>query len=351
MNSRNLLRRALRGLVSTVTYPRAPEEYLQLFNRLSSAHYTRAVVTRVRRETADCATIDFVAGAGWVPHRAGQWARIGVEVAGRRIWRPYSISAAEGSPPSITVRDQGTVSAHLSRATSAGDVLYVERSQGQFVLTGTPAPLLFVVAGSGITPVMSMLRTLMPRRPDHDVALFYVSRSSRECLFAEEIRELADQFPGLRPRFWFTAEHGRPPLAGPGDLRDLCPDAARRKIYSSGPDDFVSAVSRLAQRGSAEILVERFTVKRQDSGGSGGEVRFTESARTVPVPGTSTILEASEDSGMTPPHGCRMGICQSCVLPMTGGSVKNIRTGELTTEPGLVKTCINTPQGSVEIRH
>lgn len=85
--------RFLHTAAGILSYPQDPRSFAQLFGALSSAHYTRGRITRIHRETPDTVTAFFTAGDGWIPHRAGQWARIGVEVDGKRIWRPYSLSA------------------------------------------------------------------------------------------------------------------------------------------------------------------------------------------------------------------------------------------------------------------
>lgn len=173
MARKNFISRMSYGALGLITHPQDPREFIQVFNPLASSHYTRGIVTKVRHETNDSATISFTAGEGWASHRAGQWARIGVAVNGRRLWRPYSISAAENDNPSITVKARGKVSEKLVHDTKPGTVLYLEKPSGQFLLESSPTALLFLTAGSGITPVISMLRTLMPRRPDHDVVLIH----------------------------------------------------------------------------------------------------------------------------------------------------------------------------------
>ena len=342
-------RRVLKFAASQFTYPRDPKDYLQIFNSLSSARYTRGIVTRVTRETADTSTIFFKTGDGWIPHLAGQWARIGVSLNGKRVWRPFSISAGEGEDPSITVKANGEVSSFLAEDAAPGTLLYLEEPSGQFVLDETPASMLFIVAGSGITPVMSMLRTLMPRRPDHDVILLYSSRSAADCIFHDEILELADQFPGLKPVFWFSDDRGRIDFSETGDIPRLCPDYQDRVLYSSGPDSFVSRVQELATLHGGQTRVERFDVVRRTSSGDNGEVHFSRSDETLEVSGTDSILEAAEKSGRTLPHGCRIGICRSCLVPMTQGQVADIRTGEVNIDPGLVQTCITRPAPWAEL--
>lgn len=335
--------RFLHTAAGFLSYPQDPRSFAQLFGALSSAHYTRGRITRIHRETPDTVTAFFTAGDGWIPHRAGQWARIGVEVDGKRIWRPYSLSAPEHGDPSITVRAQGTVSEHLVHRAAPGDVLYLERPEGQFILPEMPTELLFMVAGSGITPVMSMLRTLMPRRPDHDVVLVYVARNRESCIFHDEILELADQFRGLRPVLWFTEERGRLDAADPGEVGALCPDHRARATYACGPDSFVTAVEALGEASGHAPVVERFDVARAATGGRPGEIRLQRSGLTVAVGERDTILEAAERTEHPLPHGCRMGICHSCLIPMTDGAVTNIRTGELHREPGPIQTCVTRP--------
>lgn len=337
------IRKAVNFAVSQFTYPRDPKDFLQVFHALSSARYTRGVVSRVRRETADTATIFFTAGDGWIPHVAGQWARIGVALNGKRVWRPFSISAAEGHDPSITVKANGDVSSYLVNQAHRGTLLYLEEPSGQFVLDETPTRILFVVAGSGITPVMSMLRTLMPRRPDHDVVLVYSSRSAADCIFHDEILELADQFPGLEPVFWFTKDRGRLDFSTEGDIPRLCPDYRDRAVYSSGPDQFVTRVQELGTLHGGETRVERFDLAPRATAGANGEVFFARSDTTIEVATTDSILEAAEKAGQDLPHGCRIGICRSCLVPMTDGQVADIRTGDITADPGLVQTCITRP--------
>lgn len=336
---KKLVNSALRQL----TYPHDPREFFQVFNPLASSQYTRGMVTRVVRETDRTSTISFRVGDGWVPHVAGQWARIGVEIDGKRVWRPYSISAAEGQDPSITVKHNGKVSGFLSQEARPGMILYLERPSGQFVLGDGDSKLLFIVAGSGITPVMSMLRTLMPRRPDHDVVLIYSSRSVDDVVFGEEILELADQFPGLQPKFWFTEQHNRLDFGHDGDVEALVPDYRERRIYTCGPDSFVTQVQALAELHGGDVVLERFDVARRASGGGEGEIYFAQRDVNLEVRGTESILEASERAGMDLPHGCRMGICQSCIQPMLDGAVEHIRTGEIFSEPGLIQTCSTRP--------
>lgn len=332
-----------------LTQPQDPREFIQLFNPLASSHYTRGIVTEVHREAEDTATISFTTGEGWQAHRAGQWARIGVKINGRRVWRPYSISSAEHEHPSITVRAQGQVSEALVHNTQPGDILYLEKPAGQFLLENSPTALLFLTAGSGITPVMSMLRTLMPRRPNHDVVLIHSDRSPKTAIFREEILELADQFPGLRAHFHFTGLAGRIKVGDAAGLEKLCPDFRDRTIYTCGPDTFVTGVEKAAQTVGEKVVLERFDTRLAPTAHEGpGSVLV--GSQEIEVPAGVSILEACESAGQNLPHGCRAGVCKSCSTMMEDGVVMDMRTGELTSEPGMIQTCMTRPSPTARLQ-
>ncbi|AXG14473.1 ferredoxin reductase [Intrasporangium calvum] len=349
--------RALRRAASVLTTPLAPEDFLGLVNPLASTRQLRGVVTRVIPETSDSATIQFRPGRGWNPHEAGQWARIGVEIDGVRQWRSYSLSAPAGADPAITVTAIGFVSTALVRDTKPGDVLFLDVPQGDFVLPQHPRPLLMLTAGSGLTPVMSMIRTLVPRRPDADVVLIHSARTRADALFHDELLELSDQFPGLTVQHWLTREPDgrRIDLSDFGDLESLCPDWRRRAAYACGPADFLDEATALweshAAEAAADLTIERFApALLPGTGGAGGLVTFEKSDKEIEADGDTPLLEAGEQCGVVMPSGCRMGICRSCLTPLVAGRVRDLRTGEVHGDEGeLIQTCINAAAGPVHL--
>jgi stearoyl-CoA 9-desaturase NADPH oxidoreductase len=359
--------RQLAQAASVLTTPLAPEDILALFNPVYSARQLRGVVTRVVQETAHSATIFFRPGRGWHSHLAGQWARIGVELDGVRHWRSYSLSAPAGKDPAITVTDVGAVSGTLVRTTKPGDVLFLAPPQGDFVLPEHPRPLLMVTAGSGITPVMSMIRTLVPRRPDADVVLVHSARTPGDSLFREELAELADQFPNFRLAHWFTGEQGRMDLTNTAQLDEICPDWKERAAYACGPDSFLDDAEALWKRAAlttaapgtdvavagapGNLMIERFNTTFEGGvGHDGGLVTFEASDREVEADGDTPILDVGEDAGVLMPSGCRMGICHSCLTPLLSGQVRDLRTGEVHGEPGqLIQTCVSAAAGPVNL--
>ena len=321
-------------MLSALTTPLLPEDYLGLVNPLWSRTELRGRVVAVRRETARATTLTIRPGRRWAGHRAGQYVRVGVDVDGVRHWRAYSLTSAEGSPTlAITVQAQpgGTVSGQLAHRTPVGAIVHLEPAAGEFVLVPA-AKLLMITAGSGITPVMGMLRTLGPR---HDVAIVHSAPTASDVIFRDELRA----WPGFVERH--TASQGR---FDPTELDALVPDHRERAIFACGPDGLLAAVTEFRP----DVALERFTPPTRSAGGSGGTVSYGHT--TVDVDGGASLLEAGEDAGVLMPSGCRMGICFGCVLPLRDGQVRDLRTGEIHGEPGdLVQTCISGASGPAQL--
>ncbi|AKU15304.1 ferredoxin reductase [Luteipulveratus mongoliensis] len=339
---------------SVFTTPARPQDFLRLVNPLSSARQLRGVVTSVTPECAGSVTIAFRPGHGWQAHEAGQYARIGVEIDGVRQWRSYSLSAPAGQDPAITVTSVGRVSRHLVEHTKVGDIVFLAPPQGDFLLPTGPRPLLMLTAGSGITPVMSMIRTLLPRRADADVVLIHSSRTPEDTLFRSELAMLDADHDGFHVVHRHTGTDGRIDFTTPTDLEQLCPDWRSRKTYVCGPAELLDDATLMWRQHHVEdaLSVERFeTALLTDASGTGGRVVFEKSDKEADADGSSTtLLEIGEEAGVLMPHGCRMGICRSCLVPLRAGQVKDLRTGEIRSDEGdLIQTCISAPAGPVHL--
>src|SRR6266481_5606170 len=156
-------------VASLVATPLRPSHYLELVNPLWTTHKLQARVEKVWDETKDSRTLTLRPGRGWRSHRAGQFVRVGVPIGGMRHTRTYSISSSpDASDECITITvkaiEGGRVSRFLVRHLRPGAYLPLGLPQGEFVVPyAMPVRPLFVTAGSGITPVMSMLRTYFLR--------------------------------------------------------------------------------------------------------------------------------------------------------------------------------------------
>ena len=341
----------LRGLLSRLTTPLLPDDYLHLLNPLWSARELRGVVVEVRPETETAATLVIKPGWGWSSsYQAGQYVGIGVQVEGRWHWRSYSLTSVptqEDGTISITVKamPEGFLSQHLVGGLAPGTIVRLAAPRGDFVLPDPPpAKILFLTAGSGLTPVMGMLRMLDRRGTLPDVTLVHSTPSEADLLFAAELRDLDARHPGLRVHTQLTDTMGMLVLE---DLHRVVPDWTDRETWACGPGPMLDAAERVwkGEHLTGRLHVERFSLQLNGAGGEGGTVTYGASGRTAEVDGATTLLEAGEAVGVNLPFGCRMGICQSCVVPLVAGSVRDLRNGSLHTEGDRIQTCISAAAG------
>jgi ferredoxin-NADP reductase len=340
-----------------LTTPLLPDDYLRLLNPLWSSRELRGRVEKVIPETEDAATLVIRPGWGWhYDHRPGQYVGIGVQVDGRFQWRSYSVSSAplrsfkpgSGRTITITVRamPEGLLSSHLVTGLEPGTIVRLALPEGDFVLPDPPpAKLLFLVGGSGVTPVMAMLRTLDRRRSMPDVVLHYSSPTEERMIFKREIDALESKHESLKVHRLYTDSDGMLELA---DLDELCPDWRERETYACGPGPMLDAITEHFETAGLEehLHLERFSLELGGDGGEGGTITFRNSGRTVETDGATTVLEAGEEAGIGMPFGCRMGICHTCTLTLVSGKVRDLRNGDEFGQPNEpVQTCITAAVG------
>jgi ferredoxin-NADP reductase len=283
----------------------------------------------------------------------GQYIRIGVDVDGVRQWRAYSLTSTTDRPDGcicITVKaiPGGTVSNYLVRRATVGTVVQLDQAAGEFTLaTPAPAKLLFVTAGSGITPVMGMLRNM---RADSDVVVVHSAPTAADVIFGKELRVLAAR--GLiRLVEIHTDTDGMLDASALGDLVD---DLAERHTLACGPVGLLDALETTwATAGLADRLyTERFR-PTVIAAGEGGAVSFFTTGVTVDNDGSQSLLDTGEGAGVLMPSGCRMGICFGCVAPLRQGTVRDLRTGAVTTaaegDGVVIQTCVSAAAGPCDV--
>lgn len=348
------LRTRVADVAQLLTTPLLPADYLDLVSPLRASADLRGRITEIRAETRDAVTVVIRPGRGWAGHRAGQYIRIGIDVDGVRQWRAYSLTSpsdrADG-PISITVKaiPDGVVSNHIVRRARIGTLVHLDQACGDFVLPDrAPDKILFVTAGSGITPVMGMLRSA--RESLRDVVLVHSAPTADDVIFGAELRALA-----ARGAITLIERHtDREGMLDAEGLAALVGDLDERETWACGPAAMLDALEvRWAERGSAEHLhTERFRPTVLVTG-DGGAVTFTTSGVDVDANGATSLLDAGEGAGVLMPSGCRMGICFGCVAPLREGAVRDLRNGQITTAaPGdgvLVQTCVSAAAGRCEI--
>ena len=349
--------RLLHAAAARLSTPLLPDDYLSMINQRWSARELRGQIVTVIPETENAATLVINPGWGWsFDHRPGQYIGIGVAVNGRFQWRSYSLTCVprhRHGHLTITVKamPEGLLSSHLVRGLEPGTIVRLALPRGEFVLPHPPpAKLLFVTGGSGITPVMAMLRTMDRRGSLPDVVLTHSAPDAGAVLFRTELHELARRRPGFVVHEQFTRSAGR--LSLDADLERVCPDWRVRQAWVCGPDTMLEDAEQMwAAAGLTDSLHrERFGATFTGAQAEGGTVRFAASGLSIRVDGATTLMQAGERAGISMPFGCRMGICHTCVVPLTAGRVRDLRDGtRYGTDHGeehqKIQTCITAAAG------
>jgi ferredoxin-NADP reductase len=246
----------------------------------------------------------------------------------------------------ITVKamPEGFLSSHLVGGLQPGTIVRLALPQGEFVLPDPPpAKVLFWTGGSGVTPVTAMLRTLHRRATMPDVVHVHSAPTRAQAIFAAELRSLSEAHPGLRV---IENDDDVDGIFDVSRLDAVCPDWRERQAWVCVPAPMLEAAEKHwgQQHLDGRLHIERFSANVSTSA-EGGQVTFGASGKTADLDGATTILEAGEAAGITMPFGCRMGICHTCVLPLSTGRIKDLRNGNEYDAPSNVQTCISAAAG------
>src|SRR5436190_6421239 len=320
----------------------------------------RAEITAVRHQTPKSVTLTLCPNENWRGLRAGQFVGLSIDIDGVRETRPYSPASSQhgaGGALELTVstHPEGKVSRYLRDRARPGMIVGLTQAEGAFVLPDPrPERVLLISGGSGVTPVMAMLRTLCDEGFTGEIGFLNYARSRELALYEAELDRLADRHEGLSVARGFTRGRGLP-LTGRFCREHLCAvtsDHASAATFVCGPPALIDAVRALwAQDGLAEPTVETFTPPALsfDTNGAQGLVSFATSGREAANSGLP-LLEQAEDAGLAPEHGCRMGICNTCSCRKTAGAVRNVLTGEISSEGDeQIRICVSVPVGDVAL--
>jgi stearoyl-CoA 9-desaturase NADPH oxidoreductase len=351
--------------VELMTTPHGVDAYLQHLNPLWSVETTRALLLDVRRENASVSTLVLDPGDDWGPFEAGQHVQISLNLDGRRRTRHFSLSCSARRDDrlvelTIKAHDDGFVSRFLHTHARPGLVVELSPPDGGFTLPERrPEQVVLVSGGSGITPNMSILRTLVDEGhldAGGRVAFLHYVRTRADRIFGHELDRLAARHPGLTVETVFTGEDDTDArLTGHlarEHLREVAGDVADADAYVCGPAAMLDTAEGLWEElGAAHRLhIERFELHPGlELGEAEGEIDLVASGKTIDNDGRP-LLEQAEDAGLAPAYGCRMGICKTCTTQKVAGPTRNLSNGDTSLEDGEdIQICVSVALGDVTL--
>lgn len=326
----------------------------------SPAPFQRATVTRVVRENADVRTFVLAPHEGPFAYRAGQFCTFRVRVNGKDLLRSYSMSSAPETDDELmtTVKrvPGGAVSNWMIDNVAEGHEVELTRPRGVFCLREADVPLLGFSGGSGITPILSLVKSTLATT-GRRIRLLCADRDKASTIFEARLTDLAGEYPGrLTVVRHLDEERGFLDAAG---VREFVGPDGEGDAYVCGPEPFMALVES-ALPGPGRIFSERFGAKPlqpRENPVESGTVTIVLGNKKVSVPRREdeTLLESARRAGLAPPFSCEAGNCATCIAKLTAGEVK-MRVNDVLTEEevadGYVLTCQSVPVSpSVSVRY
>ena len=292
--------------------------------------------------------------ANWRGGRPGQHLQLFIEHAGVRLARSYSLIGEAGGCLEIAVKRQpgGRVSPLLLGQLCVGDVLELGAPAGDLRWPADQRGVLLLAAGSGLTPLFGLLRQALAEGYRGPVTLLHYVRERGQRAYAEHLQALARDYPNFSPRWAISTG-----AAAEGELQgrfrnEHLDGVTGDHVLACGPAGFVGAVRDSLENRAASLQWEAFTAPVWNSDEARRELRlrFARSGRDATGDNQRSLLEQAEAAGLRPAHGCRQGICTSCTCTLLSGSVRDLRSGELHSEPQQpIRLCVSAPQGDVSL--
>ncbi|QNG21243.1 ferredoxin reductase [Rhodococcus triatomae] len=338
--------------------PHSVDRYLELIAPSVTARELRAEVVRAERRTADTITLTLRPTRQWRGFEAGQFVQLGVVVDGVRHTRCFSPAGSAVSRSGLielTIKAQadGYVTRHLREHAEPGAVYALSQAQGEFHLpTPRPPRIVLVSGGSGITPLLSMARTLVDEKYTGNVTFVHYSTTATDVPYLDELWALGEAAPNVNVVLAYTGDDDGGHLRGffgTHHLDAVAPWYRDAETYLCGPGPLMHSVREAYRAEGIEdrLHTEEFAPAQVGSGEAGGELTFAASGVRAENTG-ATLLDQAESAGLSPEYGCRMGICFTCTSVKTSGCTKNVRTGEEDTEPDKpIQLCVSVPVGDV----
>lgn len=327
-----------------------------------------ACITRVVKETHDCKSYFFTTKETLNHCHAGSHINIQFESDGQTIDRTYTLSSSptldydanQAEEYAITVKcvENGLASNWLFSQLKTGDKIKVSQAQGQFILPyHPPGKILFLSAGSGVTPLMSMLRYLSKSGNRSDIHFLNYSKSNKDIIFKSELIQLTSIRPNIKTDFVLETDskgktHERINTA---QLKKLVPDIAERDIYMCGPQAFMKSSAKIFEQlevSPSRIHLENFTANIDAASSLGYSTALNFSSLDKPLVSSpaKTILQEAEAAGLKPKSACRAGICRTCRCKKISGTTVNLATGEESSKDNdYILPCITVAKTETHI--
>ena len=343
---------AIDSMIDSVFDRDAANFWLQKVNSLWSVNQSLGKIVAKQTNGTDTVSLTIKTNNKFQKAQAGQHHPVIIKSNGRLFERTYSLTQVDDQHVLLTAKkvQGGIVSTWLTEQAKVGDVIEFGQPYGEMTVSEQTHSLLLVAAGSGITPMYSLLCQLLEKnKTNTSIQLMYWVKQEADVAFKNELQLFAQQYPNFKLQIFCTQSHQANLRIGRHNL-DQIENLSNSTVYVCGPSGFVNTAEQLFS--NARVLkTEAFSLTPIISDDVGTiQVTLSKSQKTVSIPKGQSILVGLEQQNIQPIHGCRMGICNKCACNKSQGSTKNQVTGAENSEPGnLLKICVNSAQTDLTI--
>lgn len=343
----------LSAFFDVVMDPYAANFWLQKVNPLWSVNQALGSIVKKEIIATDTVALTFEFNGKFQVGAAGQHHPIFVVVNGVRYERTYSLTQLNAKQVLLVAKkvDKGVVSQWLFEQAKLGDILEFGRPYGDMQLPEQNQPLVLLAAGSGITPMHSLIQALLSsgKIDNTAITLMYWVKTEADAAFKEFFEKLAEKYENFKFELFCTQTEKPASRLDESHLATL-KNVEESTVYACGPSGFTAQVETLFSHAQT-VKTEAFSmtpVLHDEIGFV--NVTLTQSNKVVAIPKGQPILLGLEQQNIKPKHGCRMGICNKCACNKAEGSTKNLVNGAQNSEPGnLLKICVNSAQTDLVI--
>jgi len=331
------------------------------------AEFHKVHIQEIKQETADAVSIVFS-----IPENlkadfnftAGQYVTLQKEINGETIRRAYSICSTPASGEirvAIKKVEKGVFSTYATSDLKVGDAIEITVPEGRFLLNSeVNKNYIGFAAGSGITPILSMLKSVLVKEPTATFTLIYGNKSAKDTIFYEELNQLKETYiDRLKLHYIFSRENVKNNLRGRIDgnvtnyfVKNMYKETSFDAAYLCGPEQMIHEVSKTLENNKIakeNIYFELFTASVDEGAASKVKEGATEviillddEVTTFSMPQTDNILAASLRNNIDAPYSCQGGVCSSCLGKVTEGKAVMVKNSILTDgeiEDGFILTC------------
>lgn len=347
------LKKPFHFLKNSVVDTPAIDFWLQHVNPLWSVNQALGEVVAKKTIATDTVSLKIKVNRHFDVGHAGQHHPVFIEIDGRRYERSYSLTQLDKHHVQLTAKkvNTGKVSTWLVEQAETGDCIGLGQPYGEMYTPEQSEPIVLLAAGSGITPMYSLLQYWAKHKhlKARPVTLMYWVKTPADAAFKTQFESLAAQYPKFNFKIFFTQAEQPDARLNAADVEAI-EQLNQSIVYACGPSGFVTKAEQLFSKALC-FKSEAFSISPVLNQSKGFvKITLLQSNTVLNIPKGQSILQSLEQQNIKPTYGCRMGLCNKCVCTKAEGATRNLVNGVENTEPNhQLKICVNSAESDLVI--